>query len=137
MVAYGRTGDRVLAERAAAGSGHVLGILLIGVGWISVLRGALSGLWMTVIGFFVLIVASAERQHAKLVPAPRGARNRAMPMTSPVETCPDWITARCCVDDVALRAHHSTLVLTAFDGHPGGLVHLKRLARIPAPQREK
>lgn len=57
-------------------------------------------------------------------------------MTSPVETCPDWITVQRCVEDVALRTHHSTLVLTAFDGHPSGLLHLPRLARIPTQQRE-
>lgn len=130
-----RTGDRDRAERAAARSGQILGILLIAVGWISVLRGALSGLWLAVIGFFVLIVANAERQHARLAPALRGVR-AADAMTSPVETCPDWITVQRCVEDVALRAHNSTLVLTAFDGRPSGLLHLPRLARIPAPQRE-
>ncbi|WP_078889961.1 CBS domain-containing protein [Streptomyces maremycinicus] len=130
-----RTGDRDRAERAAARSGQILGILLIAVGWISVLRGALSGLWLAVIGFFVLVVANAERQHAKLAPALRGVR-AADAMTSPVETCPDWITVQRCVEDVALRVHHSTLVLTAFDGRPSGLLYLPRLARIPAPQRE-
>jgi Zn-dependent protease len=130
-----RTGDRDRAERAAARSGQVLGILLIALGWISVLRGALSGLWLAVIGFFVMIVASAERRHAQLAPALRGVR-AADAMTSPVETCPDWITVQRCVEDVALRAHHSTLVLTAFDGRPSGLLPLSRLARVPAPQRE-
>lgn len=130
-----RTGDRDRAERAAARSGQILGILLIAFGWISVLRGALSGLWLAIIGFFVLIVANAERQHAKLAPALRGVR-AADAMSSPVETCPEWITVQRCVEDVALRAHHSTLVLTAFDGRPSGLLHLPRLARIPAPQRE-
>jgi Zn-dependent protease len=130
-----RTGDRDRAERAAARGGQVLGILLIAVGWISVLRGALSGLWLAVIGFFVLIVANAERQHARLAPALRGVR-AADAMTSPVETCPDWITVQRCVEEVAVRARHSTLVLTAFDGHPSGLLHLPRLARMPAQQRE-
>ncbi|CAL9644061.1 site-2 protease family protein [Streptomyces sp. enrichment culture] len=130
-----RTGDRDRAERAAARGGQVLGMLLIAVGWISVLGGALSGLWLAIIGFFVLIVANAERQYAKLAPALRGVR-AADAMTSPVESCPDWITVQRCIDDVALRAQHSTLVLTAFDGRPSGLLQLPRLARIPAPQRE-
>lgn len=56
-------------------------------------------------------------------------------MSSPVETCPDWLTVERCVDDVALRARHSTLVLIDFEGRPSGLLHLPRLARIPAPQR--
>ncbi|MBV7697804.1 site-2 protease family protein [Streptomyces sp. TRM70350] len=130
-----RTGDQDRAERASACSGQVLGILLIGVGWIAVLRGVLGGLWLAVIGFFVLIVAGAERQRAKLAPALRGMR-AADAMSSPVETCQDWLTVQRCIDDVAVRTRHSTLALIDFDGCPSGLLDLARLARTPAQQRE-
>jgi Zn-dependent protease len=63
-----RTGDQDRAERVAARAGQVLGVVLIGLGWIVVLRGALSGLWLTVIGFYVVIVAGAEHQRARLLP---------------------------------------------------------------------
>jgi Zn-dependent protease len=134
-VMWWRTGDRDRAERAAGRSGQILGIMLIAAGWILVLGGALGGLWLAVIGFFVMIVANAERHRAALAPALRGVR-AADAMTRPVETCPDWLTVQRCVEDVALRARHSTLVLTAFDGRPSGLLHLPRLARIPKPQWE-
>ncbi|GCB43471.1 site-2 protease family protein [Streptomyces sp. NL15-2K] len=130
-----RTGDRDRAERAAARSGQVLGILLIAVGWISVLRGVWSGLWLALLGFFVLVVAGAERQRARMAPALRGVR-AADAMSTPVETCQDWLTVERCVEDVAARARHSTLPLIDFDGRPSGLLHLPRLARIPAQQRE-
>ncbi|MFD1661718.1 CBS domain-containing protein [Streptomyces caeni] len=35
-----------------------------------------------------------------------------------------------------MQSRHSTLVLTDFEGHPSGLLHLPRLATIPTPQRE-
>ncbi|MDO0909769.1 site-2 protease family protein [Streptomyces sp. DT2A-34] len=130
-----RTGDRDRAEQAAARSGQVLGILLIALGLIAVLRGAFGGLWLAVIGFFVMIVAGAERQRARLIPALRGVK-AADAMSSPVETCPDWFTVARCVEDVAVRTHHSTLVLTNFEGRPSGLLHLPQLARIPAEQRQ-
>ncbi|MFJ8533585.1 site-2 protease family protein [Streptomyces sp. NPDC093591] len=130
-----RTGDRDRAERAAARAGQALGILLIAGGGIAVMRGGLAGLWLAVIGFFVLIVASAEHQRARLAPALRGMR-AAEAMSSPVETYPDWLTVQRCVDEVALRTRHSTLVLTDFEGRPSGVLHLPRLARMPAPQRE-
>ncbi|HZF88578.1 site-2 protease family protein [Streptomyces sp.] len=129
------TGDQDRAERAAARAGQVLGVVLIGLGWTVVLRGALSGLWLAVIGFFVMIVAGAEHQRARLAPALRGMR-AADAMTSPVETCQDWMTVQRCIDDVAVRTRHSALVLIDFEGRPSGLVHLPRLARIPAAQRE-
>ncbi|MGW6906710.1 site-2 protease family protein [Streptomyces sp. NPDC054940] len=130
-----RTGDRDRAERAAARGGQILGILLIALGWIAVLRGAFGGLWLALVGFFLVIVAGAERQRARLVPALRGVK-AADAMSSPVETCPDWFTVERCVHDVALRAHHSTLALTDFQGRLSGLLRLPQLARIPAEQRQ-
>lgn len=130
-----RTGDRDRAERTAARSGQVFGFLLIAVGWISVLGGAFSGLWLTIIGFFIMIVANAERRHAGLAAALHGIR-AADAMSSPVETCPDWLTVERCIDEVAMRARHSTLPLIDFEGRPSGMVHLPQLAKTPAPQRE-
>ncbi len=130
-----RTGDRDRAERAAARSGQVLGMLLIAVGWISVLYGVWSGLWLAVIGFFVLIVANAERQHARMAPALRGVR-AADAMSSPVEACQDWLTVERCIADVVVRTRHTVLPLIDFDGRPSGLLNLARLARVPAQQRE-
>ncbi|MFI6012620.1 site-2 protease family protein [Streptomyces sp. NPDC051243] len=130
-----RTGDRDRAEGAAARGGQVLGILLIALGWISVLRGVFGGLWLAVIGFFLVIVAGAERQHARLAPALRGVK-AADAMSAPVESCPDWFTVERCVEDQAVRTHHSALVLTDFEGHPSGLLQLPRLARIPPEQRQ-
>ncbi|WP_028814991.1 site-2 protease family protein [Streptomyces flavidovirens] len=130
-----RTGDRDRAERAAARSGQVFGFLLIAAGWISVLRGAFGGLWLMIIGFFIMIVANAERRHAGVAAALHGVR-AADAMSSPVETCPDWLTVERCIDEVAMRARHSTLPLIDFEGRPSGMVHLPQLAKTPAPQRE-
>ncbi|ALO12577.1 Peptidase M50 [Streptomyces venezuelae] len=133
-VIWWRTGDRDRAERAAARSGQVLGFLLIAGGWVVLLRGFIGGLWLMVIGFFVLVVAGAERRQAGMVAALHGVR-ASDAMSSPVETCPDWLTVERCVDDVAMRARHSVLPLTDFEGRPSGLVDLSRFAGIPAPQR--
>ncbi|MFF8844207.1 site-2 protease family protein [Streptomyces sp. NPDC015127] len=133
-VMWWRTGDRDRAERAAARGGQVLGMLLIAAGWISVLRGALGGLWLAVIGLFVVIVANAERQRARLATAVRGVR-AADVMSSPVETCPDWLTVEHGVEDVAMKARHSALPLLDFAGQPSGIVDLSQLAKVPGPHR--
>ncbi|OEJ37054.1 hypothetical protein AR457_34040 [Streptomyces agglomeratus] len=130
-----RTGDQARAERAAARGGQVFGLLLIAAGWISVLRGAFGGLWLMVIGFFIMIVANAERRHAGLAAALHGVR-AGDAMSSPVETCPDWLTVERCIDEVAMQARHSTLPLIDFEGRPSGMVHLPQLANTPTPQRE-
>jgi Zn-dependent protease len=130
-----RTGDRERAERAAGHSGQVLGILLIALGWISVLRGAFGGLWLALIGFFIVIVANAERQQASLITALRGLR-AADAMSSPVETAPDWHTVQRFIDGPAMNTRHSTLPLLDFEGQPSGVLRLPELAKIPVTQRE-
>jgi Zn-dependent protease/CBS domain-containing protein len=135
-VIWWRTGDRDRAERAAARSGQVLGFLLIAGGWVFVLRGAFGGLWLMVIGFFVLIVANAERRQAGMAAALHGVR-AADAMSSPVETCPDWLTVERCVGDVAMRARHSALPLIDYEGRPSGLVDLSQFAKIPVSQRKE
>ncbi|MET7715644.1 site-2 protease family protein [Streptomyces sp. NPDC005407] len=134
-VMWWRTGDRYRAERAAGRSGQILGALVMGFGWISFLRGAVGGLWLALIGFFVMVFANAERQRASLATAVHGVR-AADVMAHPVETCPDWLTVERFIDDVALNARHSTLPLLDFDGRPSGNVRLLQLGKVPAPQRE-
>ncbi|MET9970913.1 site-2 protease family protein, partial [Streptomyces sp. NPDC006356] len=134
-VMWWRTGDRERAERAAARGGQILGILLIGLGWFAFLRGAWGGLWLALIGLFVLIVANAERRQATLSNALTGLR-AADAMSSPVETAPDWITVRQFIEGPAMTARHSALPLLDFGGHPSGLLDLPRLSKIPVAQQE-
>ncbi|MEU5213178.1 site-2 protease family protein [Streptomyces sp. NPDC020742] len=130
-----RTGDRERAELVASRSGQVMGVLLVAVGWISVLRGSPGGLWIVFVGLFIMVVAGAERRRASLRTSLRGVRV-ADAMTSPVITGADWLTVRRFIDEVALPAHHSALPLLDFEGRPSGLVQLSRLASVPGPSRE-
>ncbi|MFF0041661.1 site-2 protease family protein [Streptomyces mirabilis] len=130
-----RTGDRERAQRAAGRSGQVVGIALGAVGWLAFVRGVSGGLWLVVIGLFVAGTATAERRWAELVTALRGVRV-AEAMTSPVVAGPDWLTVDRFLSEAAARAGHSVLVLVDFEGHPSGVVALRRLAAVPFGQRE-
>ncbi|MGP3948981.1 site-2 protease family protein [Streptomyces sp. 7N604] len=130
-----RTGDRDRAERAAGRSGQVLGVLLMAGGWVAFLRGNTGGLWLMLIGLFVVITASAERQRARLATALRGVRVSDA-MSSPAVTGPDWLTVARFIDEVAAQAGHSALPLLDFEGRPSGLVDVRRLAAVPSERRE-
>ncbi|AWI27484.1 site-2 protease family protein [Streptomyces sp. ICN441] len=133
-----RTGDRERAERAAGRGGQILGIVLVALGWLAVLRGSWSGLWLAVLGFFVIVVANAERRQASLTTALGGVR-AADVMAGPVVTAPDWITVQRYVDDPSgpsVHGHHSAVPLLDFEGYPSGLLQLPRLSAIPAARRE-
>ncbi|MGW5781735.1 site-2 protease family protein [Streptomyces sp. NPDC003863] len=130
-----RTGDQERAELAASRSGQVMGMLLVAVGWVSLLRGAPGGLWLAFVGLFVMVVAGAERRRAALHTAVRGVRV-ADAMSSPVATGADWLTAQRFIDEVAAKSHHSALPLLDFEGRPSGIVQVRRLAAIPGGRRE-
>jgi Zn-dependent protease/predicted transcriptional regulator len=129
-----RTGERDRAELAADRGGQVIGMLLMAVGWLSLLRGATGGLWLAFIGLFITITAGAERQRAVLATALRGVRV-AEAMSSPVTTAPDWLTVDRFIDEVAVRARHSAIPLLDLDGRPTGIVQMRRIATVPAGSR--
>lgn len=131
-----RTGDRDRAERAAGRSGQVLGALLMIGGWISFVRGNPNGLWLMLIGFFVLIVAGAERRQAVLTTTLRGVRV-ADAMSSPVTTGPDWMTVERFITEVASLSRPSVLPLVDFEGRPSGVVAVARLAKVPPARRQE
>ena len=129
-----RTGERDRAELTADRGGQVIGMLLMAVGWLSLLRGATGGLWLAFIGLFITITAGAERQRAVLTTALRGVRV-AEAMSSPVTTAPDWLTVDRFVDEVAVRARHSAIPLLDLDGRPTGIVQMRRIATVLAGSR--
>ncbi|WP_369250277.1 site-2 protease family protein [Streptomyces sp. R41] len=133
-VVWWRTGDRERAQRAAGRSGQVVGMLLAVLGWLVFARGVSGGLWLMAIGLFVAVTAAAERRWAELVTTLRGVR-AADAMTTPVVTGPDWLTVDRFLSEVAAQAGHSVLPVLDFEGHPSGVVRLRRLTAVPSGQR--
>ncbi|GAB2790354.1 site-2 protease family protein [Streptomyces chlorus] len=129
-----RTGDRERAQRAAGRGGQVVGMALAVLGWLAFARGLPAGLWLIVVGLFVAGAAAAERRWAELVTALRGVRV-GQAMTTPVVTGPDWLTVDRFLSEVTTQAGHSVLPLLDFEGHPSGVVQLRRLAGLPSDKR--
>ncbi|MCB5907740.1 site-2 protease family protein [Streptomyces pinistramenti] len=134
-VLWWRTGDRERADLAASRGGQIIGVLLVTVGWISVLRGAQGGLWLVFVGLFIMLAAASERRRSTVHTALRGVRVSDA-MSSPVATGADWLTAQRFIDEVAVQARHSALPLLDFEGRPSGIVQISRLAAVPGARRE-
>lgn len=133
-VLWWRTGDRERAARIADRGGQVIGVLMIGAGWLAFVRGVPGGLWLALIGFFVTVTAGAERRQATLTTALRGVRV-ADAMDLPVPIGPDWLTVERFIDDVAATARHTALPLTDFNGEASGVVTTRQLAAVRLPDR--
>lgn len=128
------TGDRTRGSVVAARAGWGLGALLIGFGFWQFLVGAgIGGLWLALIGWFLIGAAGMEERQARMGSALRGLRVSDV-MTPQPQTASAEMTVGDFVDHYLFAYRHSALPLTE-DGRPIGLVTLDRVRGIAAGQR--
>ncbi len=130
-VLWARRGDPASAAASAARGGKGFGIALIALGLLLVVgMVALDGLWLMLLGWFIVTAAGAEEFHASL----RGVRVRDVMTRAPV-VAPDWLTLQEVVDQYVLTQRCSTFPLRGFDGRISGLLPLAAVKRVPSEQR--
>lgn len=128
------TGDRTKASVVAARAGWGLGILLIAFGlWRFLVGAGIGGLWLALIGWFLIGAAGMEERQARMGSALRGVRVGEV-MTPQPQTASGDMTVADFVDHYLFAYRHSALPLTE-DGRPVGLVTLDRVRGIPADRR--
>lgn len=129
---WARRGDRRDAALAAARAGRGLGMGSVGVGLlVFAAYGAVDGVWLMLLGWFLMTAAGAEALHARLEGVTVGEV-----MTSEPVVARDWIPVRELVDDYVMTHRCSTFPLRAFDGRISGLVTLAATKRVPAGERD-
>jgi Zn-dependent protease len=130
-----RTGDRVRAGLTAARAGRVLGmgIAIAGVADLFV-WGDFGGLWLMVIGWFVVSAAGAEATEVTATTALAGLRVCDV-MTADPDIAPAWGTVGGFIEQVAAHSRHEVFPVVDFGGTLAGLVFTEALARIPADDR--
>jgi Zn-dependent protease/CBS domain-containing protein len=127
-------GDRQWAAVVSARAGRVLGWLLVGLGLVQFVVGAgFAGLWLALIGWFLLGAAGAEERQAELGTTLAGVRVGDVMSPDP-QTAPADMSVADFLGDFLLTHRHTAFPL-AGDGHPVGLVTLDRVRRVPADQR--
>ncbi|MEU2737931.1 site-2 protease family protein [Streptomyces sp. NPDC007095] len=126
-----RTGDRLRATAGATMAGRVLGWLLIGLGLVAFMRGGgLGGLWLALIGWFLIAAATAEGRQAQLRGVLAGVPVRDAMTRDPL-TVPAALTVADLLADPLYRYRHSAFPVTGADGAPVGLVTLDGARQVP------
>ncbi|MFJ3824653.1 site-2 protease family protein [Streptomyces nodosus] len=129
-----RTGDRLRATAGATGAGRVFGWLLVVLGLIVFMRSrSFGGLWLALIGWFLIAAATAEGRQAHMRGVLAGVPVRdAMtpePLTVPADTTvADFLT------DARWRYRHSAFPVTDDNGAPVGLVTLEGARKMPGTE---
>ena len=123
--------DRRRAESAAARAGQFLGAAIVAASVAELLAwGSLGGIWLMLIGWFLISAAGAEK-HAALAMSALGGVRVADIMTADPELAPGWSTVADFIDTVAVRSRQDAFPVVDFDGRLAGLVLSGMLARIP------
>ncbi|MFE7430438.1 site-2 protease family protein, partial [Streptomyces sp. NPDC057545] len=129
-----RTGDRLRATAGASAAGRVLGWLLVVLGLVAFMRGGgFGGLWLALIGWFLIAAATAEGRQAQLRGLLAGVPVRDVMTRDPV-TAPVGLTVADLLADPRYRYRHSAFPVTGEHGKAVGLVTLNSARQVPPGQ---
>ncbi|NYI06406.1 site-2 protease family protein [Allostreptomyces psammosilenae] len=133
-VLWWRTGDRLRATVGATTAGRVLGWALVLLGLYLFLVGPMvNGVWLALIGWFLLAAATVEGRQARVQDALSGIPVRRAMTPEPVNAPAD-LTVADFLDGPLFRYRHSAFPVTD-GGAPVGLVTLHRIRRVPVAER--
>jgi Zn-dependent protease/CBS domain-containing protein len=127
---WARKRDFLAATRAAAAIGQGFGQMLIALGVLSVLLGgAIGGLWLVFIGWFVLAAAQAERAGAETHEALSGVRVEDVMVARPLTVDPG-VRLEEFMDRYFFRHRHVAYPVL-HDDRPVGLISFRSVLAVP------
>lgn len=131
---WARTGDARRGRLAAARAGRYVGGGLLVAGAVDAVVGSVAGgLWLALIGCFLL--ATAQREAAAATAAGKLAELPVQAVMAPATAHPSWLTVGAFLERVAEPTRGSVFALVAFDGSFAGVVTLARLTAVPVAER--
>ncbi len=130
---WGRIGDITRATKIAASIGRGFGYGMIGLGILGAAAGAFGGLWLAVVGFFVVFAARAEERGLRIRVAVSG-RQAGRLMSFPAVTIPAGASVAEAVEDFFVRYRYSAFPVMDGD-RLVGLIDLAAVERVPAGRR--
>jgi Zn-dependent protease/predicted transcriptional regulator len=126
-------GDKHRSWVQAAKAGRVVGFIVIGLGILQFAAIGIGGLWLVLIGWFLVMAAAAEESHAKMHGALGDTRVADVMSQHPV-TAPADITVDQFLEQYVFEYRYSTFPITSPAGEVTGLVIVDSV-RTVAPER--
>lgn len=128
-IVWKATGNRWKAERVSARTGRALGALILAIGALEIFAGGFAGgLWLALIGWFLIQAAVSEEFQANLqeglVGATAGQLVGVPPMVAP-DTPLSTVTG-----DLFQRNHHLDALLVGDGGGPSGVLTMDDIRRL-------
>ena len=128
-----RSGDLGAATNTAASLGRGFGYLLIAFGVLLTFNGAPGGLWLALIGVFLVVAANAERVQEQVVTTLTGVHAEEL-MSHPAISISSESTLEQAQQYFA-RYRYTAFPVTAADGRAVGILSIAQLERRPRSAR--
>ncbi|HET7119917.1 MAG TPA: site-2 protease family protein [Solirubrobacterales bacterium] len=128
-----RRGDISSATETAAAIGRGLGYGMIGLGVFSFFAGAFGGLWLALIGLFVVAAAKAEENGLRIRVALSG-RSAGRLMTCPALAIPADLSLAEAIESYFVDAKHPAFPVVE-GGRLVGILDLEAVRRVPRERR--
>ena len=129
-----RSGEIGRSTETAAGIGRGFGYVLIALGALEFVAGAVEGLWLALIGFF-LVMASGEQARGAQVQAALSGVHVSDLMSTPVVSIPGRTSAAQAGTDYFLAYRYTSFPVVDERGRASGLVSLEQLEALAPAQR--
>jgi len=128
-----RRGDLSRATASAAAIGRGFGYAMIGLGIVATMAGALGGVWLALVGLFVIVAAKAEESGLKVRTAFTG-RGAGRFMSYPAVCVPARLSVAEAIEDYFVRYRYTAFPVTDGD-RPVGLIDIEHVERVPPGRR--
>ena len=129
-VLWGLGGDRNRSWVQAARAGKVVGYVVIALGVLQFATLGVGGLWLVLIGWFLLSAARVEESHAELRGALGDLPVSELMSPDPV-TVPAGSTVQEFLEGHVFQHRFSTFPVVDEERHPVGLVTVNRVKTVP------
>jgi Zn-dependent protease len=129
-----RKGDLRRATDTAASVGRVFGYAMIGLGVLELFSGYAGGLWLAIVGVFIVAAAGAQAVGAQVQATFSGVHAREL-MSSPAIAIPQDATLAQAGSDYFLPYLYTAFPVVDADGRFRGVIAVGRLDAVPARER--
>jgi Zn-dependent protease len=130
---WGHSGDLGRATATAARIGRGFGYGMIGVGVFATVAGAVGGLWLALIGLFVIAAAKAEEAGLRVRTAFSG-REAGRLMSYPAVAIPAGLSVEDAIERFFVRFRYTAFPVLE-GGRPVGVVDVGRVEAVPRASR--
>lgn len=124
--------ERSTATAALVGRAFGYGMVVLGV--LELFAGGPAGLWLAIVGLFLIAASGAQAVSAQVQATFSGVRAREL-MSTPVVSLPADISLQCAGDDYFFPYRYTAFPVVDQGGRFAGVLALERLERVPVRER--